>query len=192
MVLNLNSMHRNILHSSKFIKACSHHCMPKTMKFLYIKTPLKVLLYISLLVGGLIFSWETIQEYLKGSTSHYSTSEPITLNDIPTLSVCWLWRYDRDIYGKDFSLEFKLWNDSKSVTLIEDESVKVWSGLEFHLSKLHLRCSLHQKCKWKPAYASNARNNQCFKISPKWDGRNEMDMQQLEMQLAVRHVMSYK
>ena len=79
--------------------------MPKALKLMYIKTPLKVLLYVGLLVGGLTFSLETIQEYLKGSTSHYSTSEPITLYDIPTLSICWLWRYDRDIYGKDFSLE---------------------------------------------------------------------------------------
>lgn len=157
------------------------------------KTPLKVLLYVGLLVGGLIFSLETILEYLKGSTSHYSTTEPITLNDIPTLSICWKWKYERDIYGKDFYLDLKLQNNTKSVILIENDSVNVLSGLKLHLSELHHRCSMRQKCEWM--LGSRSRSNelyQCFKITPKWDGRNAMDMQQFEMQLAVRHVMPYK
>ena len=133
---------------------------------MYIKTPLKALLYFCLLVGGLIFSWETIQEYLEGGTSHYSTTEPITLNDIPTLSICWMWKYDRDIYGKHFFLDINLQNISKSVTLKENESVKIWSGLEFHLSELHL--NLHQKCKRKPTYAYNANNQSQFNMQMKF------------------------
>ena len=118
--------------------------MPKVVKWRYIKIPLEMLLYVCLFAGGLIFSWETVQEYLKGSTSHYSTMEPITPNDLPTLSICWEWLYERDIYGKHFFMDSKHQNESETVTLIENEGVKVSPGLELHLSELHHRCSKRQ------------------------------------------------
>ena len=164
--------------------------MPKVVKWRYIKIPLEMLLYVCLFAGGLIFSWETVQEYLKGSTSHYSTMEPITPNDLPTLSICWEWLYERDIYGKHFFMNSKHQNESESVTLIENEGVKVSPGLELHLSELHHRCSKRQKCEWRSLGSNEL--YQCFKITPKWDGKTAMDMQQFEMQLALRHVISYK
>ena len=70
--------------------------MMKVSKWKHTKN-LEVVLYVSLFIGGLIFSWETIQEYLDGSTSYSLTKEPITLHDMPTLALCWDRLDERDV-----------------------------------------------------------------------------------------------
>ena len=108
-----------------------------------IKQWLAVLIHISLLGGSILFVKQTIYEYIQGSTFYSVTKEPITLHDLPTLTICWVVHiptYPPRAYGKDFSIEVKLCeDDQETTTLLEDKKVKTLSGLEMYLTELHLR-----------------------------------------------------
>ena len=52
---------------------------------------LKFLLYLGYLVGALWFSKKAINEYMEGTTGYSVTQEPITLQDMPTLTTCFVW-----------------------------------------------------------------------------------------------------
>ena len=74
--------------------------------------PLEVFLYMSLFLGGLIFSWETVKEYFSGSTSYSVTKEPVTLHDLPTIAICWQFSFERVVYGQHFNMRVKIGNES--------------------------------------------------------------------------------
>ena len=84
-----------------------------------------VICYIALLLGGLVFVKASIGDYFKGDTSYTETKEPLTLNDLPTLTFCAVYRYssteqwlDEDydveysgtvlVHGQDFNLITKV------------------------------------------------------------------------------------
>ena len=51
-------------------------------------TVVKVMLYLSLLVGGLLFVQGPIGDYMEGSTSYMETEVPVAPDDIPTFTTC--------------------------------------------------------------------------------------------------------
>ena len=52
---------------------------------------LKFLLYLGYLVGALWFSREVLNEYMEGTTGYSVTQEQVTLQDMPTLTTCFVW-----------------------------------------------------------------------------------------------------
>ena len=54
-----------------------------------IKKAFVVLLHLSLLVGAIFFVKNTIEEFLEGNTMYITTQEPLTSNDLPTVTICW-------------------------------------------------------------------------------------------------------
>ena len=48
------------------------------------KKRLEIIIYFALLMGGLSFSWQSISEYIKASTSYLVTQTLISLKDLPT------------------------------------------------------------------------------------------------------------
>ena len=128
-----------------------------------IQKSLGVLFYSGLLIGGLVFSWQSISDYIKGNTSYLVTQELITLDDFPTLVVC-IPKLLRDTDGK--KREYKYGTDlfmngsvnEESVPLQENSWVKTLS-LEVHLSEMHQR--------WTD-------RKQCYKISSRWINKVEL------------------
>ena len=59
------------------------------MNAMIVRKPLEVILYLGLLMGAVIFVQQTIEEYRDGATSFIVTQEPISLSDLPTLTICW-------------------------------------------------------------------------------------------------------
>ena len=57
------------------------------------KRLLKFILSLCFLVPALIFVENYVQEYLKGETFFVETHEPLSLNDVPTISYCAGWPY---------------------------------------------------------------------------------------------------
>ena len=52
------------------------------------KKEFEVLLYLSLLAGGLLFCSENIKEYQLSATAYSASKMPLTLSDLPTLVAC--------------------------------------------------------------------------------------------------------
>ena len=117
------------------------------------KTVLEAVLYLGLLLGGLVFVSKDIEDYLSGSTNYSVTSEPLSLKDLPTLTVCLgrrpiylydqngnlLTQYDKIVYGQNFSIDIRISSQAGSnTTLQENKYVEVISGLQVHLSELFL------------------------------------------------------
>ena len=148
-----------------------------------IGSSLEVLLYISLLVGALIFCWQNITEYLEGNTSFSDSLEAITLSDWPTLVICLPTGIIADyfgangqyaLYGKSFFIDATVFeNETKTVTLLENKAVKTQLGLELKLTEI---------------YAPNwLWSQQCCKISPNAvDGSKDIDFQKFGVQLTFR------
>ena len=100
-----------------------------------------LVLYLLLLAGSTIFIYETFQEYLQASTFYSVTKEPLTLNDLPTLTLCWvLWPYgkiQKSVYGKNFTIDVRvLEKQAKIITLIENQHVPTIFGLKIHLEEI--------------------------------------------------------
>ena len=49
----------------------------------------KLLLYIGCLIGGIIFSLDTIKQYLLFNTSFLAIKEPLFLEDLPVITFCY-------------------------------------------------------------------------------------------------------
>ena len=101
---------------------------------------LELILYFSLLAGGLIFCWSNIVEYLNGNTSYQEKQEHITFNDLPTLVVCIekkqpnksVWIEGSYKYGVDLWIEARVRKGYKTVnnvTLKENKWVDILTGL---------------------------------------------------------------
>ena len=140
----------------------------------------EVLIYIGLLIGGLLFSLRSVQDYLAGNTSYSLSKEDISLKDLPTLSIC-LEFYDNEqgwlTYGADFNMTVKISESkNKTVQLVEDESVQTLYSLKFHLSELLPRAKEIPKSgmAFKGSF-----HKQCYKVSADWYGREELDFQKV-------------
>ena len=103
---------------------------------------LKILLYLVLLTAALLFVRQTIREYKDGATSYMVTQEPVSLRDLPTLTLCWVRKYtnyntsveDEDelrsnVYGKNLSIAVRIFGQKENtVTLIENENVQAFNS----------------------------------------------------------------
>ena len=103
----------------------------------------EALLNLSLLAGALAFCWQNLLDYLGGGTGYASTQQPLTLNDLPSLTFCWkLWESSELLrYNKNFIIDMKVKNskDQSIITLTEDIFVPTQLGFDIHLSELHQR-----------------------------------------------------
>ena len=54
-----------------------------------IKTFIGTVLYPSLIIGGLLFVRQTVIDFQAGKTFYSDTQLPLSLNDLPTVIVCW-------------------------------------------------------------------------------------------------------
>ena len=65
-----------------------------------------IFLYVVLLSGAVVFVHQTVEEFMKHSTTYSEKQELITLNDLPTISFCLDFGVNHTlIYGEDFSIE---------------------------------------------------------------------------------------
>ena len=85
---------------------------------------------ISLLVGAIFFVKQTIEEFLENNTVYITTQEPLTPNDLPTITMRWRVNDDTSVfyneslsYGKDFVIELKMIEGDMEalITLFMDE-----------------------------------------------------------------------
>ena len=144
-----------------------------------IKKAFVVLLHLSLLVGAIFFVKNTIEEFLEGNTLYITTQEPLTPNDLPTVTICWQVDKTRTLsnvlkpllYGKDFIINLKIIQlDEETITLLEDKPVQTSQSQLFSLNELHQR-KTDQKDMPCHSYnyitMSSWYRRQCFKITPK-------------------------
>ena len=72
-----------------------------------------VLFYIGLLVSSLSFLLDSFEVYLSEATDYSETYEPITLNDLPTVTLCLIdthgWNFEgmEFIHGKNIMIDAK-------------------------------------------------------------------------------------
>ena len=130
-------------------------------------TGLEVLLYLFLLALSLLFVWGNIEEYLEGKKIYTVSQEPVTLHDLPTITICWKFGSSftampqRVTYGKDFTIDVKILDGSEetTVTLKENKSVETrLFPIAIHLNEM-----------WSTSDPNGvpclkARVKQCFKI----------------------------
>ena len=153
-----------------------------------LKAVVDIVLYLGLLVCSIAFCYQSVIDYLEGITSFAVTTEPITANDLPTLTFCY--EYDlkyfefgdihepkpNDKYGKDVTITTKITSHSKnggeSIELEENCAVVVATyGLEIFLKKLEV------------AEAERF----CFSIFMKWDGKATIDFQHLHVAFEIKY-----
>ena len=48
----------------------------------------EVVLYLVLLLGGIIFVWNSILDYMSGITTFTVENEPLSLSDVPAITFC--------------------------------------------------------------------------------------------------------
>ena len=129
--------------------------------------------YLCLLLGGLIFCWKNISEYLEGRTSYIETSVPTSKADWPILVISLPPNFFKNpgivaIYGKHFFITATVFGKDEAIKapLIMDRFVDTWLGLQLHISEM-------------------IGEFQCYKISPKWNGSQEIDFQHFGVQLTL-------
>ena len=145
---------------------------------------LKSLLYLGLLGGAILFVRQNIGEYIQGSTGYSTTHEPLTLNDLPSLVICWkVGRHgvpQKVKYGTDFTIDFKvIEEDIKTVTLNESKPVKTLLAIEVKVSELYLSKKHQMPC------SSLWEDGQCFKIDTHPTGKSDVDVQGFRIQVAL-------
>ena len=143
-----------------------------------VRKVLKALLYVTLFgAGSFIFAWGSIKEYLEDKTYYLPEKRPITLSDLPTLVSCWSLyesqNYRRDVYGKDFTIDVKVYDDrrQKTVTLQENQSTRSLFDIDIHLTQLRTKNQPGMKC-----FENWGEEKQCFKVTPKWTGSADEDV----------------
>ena len=147
---------------------------------------LNTLIYLGLLGATIAIVKQTIWEYTQGSTTFTDDRQPLTHDDVPTLTICLsfeeqtegkqIYSYPNNIslypvkYGKDFSIQVEVSEkEYRTATLSEKRYVNTVSGLSLHLSELRVR---RQKV-------------QCYKISPKWQKQETLDFEQFWMKFTL-------
>ena len=159
----------------------THIIVERTMKDFF-----KATVYIFLLVAPVIFVKENFEDYLKDGTSYAITQEPLSLDDLPTVTLCWrITKYIKwSVYEKDVTIDAKVFeNQEKTVTLSLNQSVQSLYGIEMSLSELHLTedSSLNHQCHY-----IDGPLRQCFKITSKWRGSEIINFQRLTVEFTVR------
>ena len=141
---------------------------------------LKVLIYLGLLTCGLILSWQTVKEYQKGVTSYALSQESVTLDDLPTWTMCYYRACatgdpcDQKVllYGVNFVIDVKVSEkQEKTVTLELNKYVKTLFGLEIRLDEM-----------WSPRNPEKF----CLKISNKRNGQDQVNIQDFKMIIAFK------
>ena len=81
-----------------------------------------IILYLGLLAGGLQFTLQAIQDCLNRSTDYSARKEPLTLEDLPTLTFCFppgSFKDDDSNFTHDFLTELKtIENDEANFAVI--------------------------------------------------------------------------
>ena len=84
------------------------------------KRVIKTLLHIALTIGAILFVnyTEIISQFLDGKTTYASSHEPLTLHDLPALTICWDAPVSLDwfgftvlhkrVYGQDLLIELRV------------------------------------------------------------------------------------
>ena len=68
------------------------------------------LLYIALLAGALMFCVQSFQDYWMGKRSYAGSKEPVTLFDLPTITICQHSAYSkRFVYGQNVLIDARVW-----------------------------------------------------------------------------------
>ena len=138
------------------------------------------LLCLCFLGGSISFVWPTINEYNDGATSYTERHEPVTLEDIPTIVICFSFEDDYRYsfttelfpmnYGRDVVIYATIFEEeNKTVALLKDQHVQTILGLNIKLSEL----VLSRKPKW-----------QCYKITTWGTEKVSADIQNLGMKLS--------
>ena len=152
-------------------------------------TGLEVLLYLFLLALSLLFVWENIEEYLEGKKIYSVSQEPVTLHDLPTITICWKFGTSftampqRATYGKDFTIDVKILDSSEetTVTLKENKSVETrLFAIAINLNEM-----------WSTTDTNGVpclkeRDKQCFKITSMWPGFDEINVKTFRQQFAFK------
>ena len=154
-----------------------------------IQPSIKVLVYICLLIGGFSFVWVSIEGYLEGNTFYLETREELTLNDLPTISVCFVLTYGHFhlMYRRDMiiNVTVKTESQSENTTLNENEYVEILGGLQLKLTELFQ--SMDQEQQHKDYTDSDqwwyGTQWQCYHISPLWNGTRSINLQELQIKL---------
>ena len=130
---------------------------------------IKALFYLGLLIGAALFVYSNIgsdfKDYISGRTSYALSRKSISLEDVPTWTVCFTLRTHQGEwfhsdnqppkkmrYQEDFTIEVKLlWNreNGTNAVLLENQHVKIPSHLELSLTFLQ----------------TTDKSIQCYKIS---------------------------
>ena len=167
---------------------------------------LKVLLHLSLLVGGWIFCWQNIAEYLKGNTNYLSEYKLLSLNDLPTIVICIEREFTSNFkrksyeYGRELWIKASVeqdpdqetrrtsillkdqWVNTSVLQVVEKDSYKYKEkdfGLQLHLSEIHMPYETVNSINGKTYFP------QCYKVSSRWNESTDKDVTKFALQLAV-------
>ena len=119
---------------------------------------IEIILYLGLAAAALCFAITSVKEYLRYSTYFLVTQEPITLQDLPTIVLCFTptWWSEKVGYGVYYQIKVAInWGDKKGekVTLNENTSNSVSSELNLFLSEFrtdsHDVLQKHSRVNWK-------------------------------------------
>ena len=143
-----------------------------------IKPFIHFLLYFGLLVGAFVFVQNSFVDYLSGSTSYSDEEEAITLQDLPTVTICleYFTKLKRLTYGKNMSLSVIVKEkDENMATLIENRWVASSVDIQLHLEELQLSAKMEDSLK------SESENRfwyqwQCYKVTAKWDSTSKRNI----------------
>ena len=143
-------------------------------------------LYILLCIGALAFVMGTIDDYLEGKAYYSTTNEPVTLQDLPSLTICWPLNDYLGVYhyATNFTIDVKVsetQENTPSISLELNKSIKTDSGIVMKLSKVWSKSTPSLKC------FETIRDVQCFKITLKYDGPdNNVDFEKFQVLLAFK------
>ena len=129
------------------------------------------LLYIGFLIGAIFFVEQSISEFMDGTTSYSESHEPILLQDLPTLTICFLGADQTTltlVYGANLSIDAGVSENGKgnTITLIENKGVKTMFGLTILMKKI---------------FTSDIRRKTCYMITSDWNGDGSLNMGKLQV-----------
>ena len=164
------------------------------IQMILMKKVFEVLLYLSLLAGGLLFCSENIKEYQLSATAYSASKKPLTLSDLPTSVTCLnvseiLAQGDEFVYGENWlahyrvsykqdkhsNLSIKGKDVSMSKPLILNGKIISLFGLEIHLSEVQSEIFFTEY--------------KCYKITPYWKGHfDHFDILKFQSEVAFRPI----
>ena len=166
---------------------------------LYLKF-LKLVLFLGLLGGSLIFVEKNIEDYIAGGTSYSVTQQQLSPNDLPAVTICWPLEYlggERVTSGENFLLDARVTHNedghthTEITTLIENRWVRTLHSLQILLSQLWVIDGKDWKsdhpCMLKRKFTSKIpEKRQCYKITARWNGNEEINFNGFRVELAFK------